>query len=490
MNNYKKHWRNWKKHLETIKKECRVKKIIGKTVIAFLLLAFCAQISYAQNKNNVKTRVLFMFDASLSMSDVWQKTPKIDIAKRVLIEIVDSLQHVPNLQMALRTFGADYSLYPKRNCEDTRLLVPFRNNNAKEIDEKIQGITPRGTTPIAYSLGQCANDFPKCDSCRNLIILITDGIEECGGDPCEVSRELQKKGIILKPFIIGIGTEDFKDAYSCVGRFFDVKQEDDLSSIMKVIISQALNETTVQVNLLDAHGHATETDVAMTFYDQMTGKCLYNFMHTINDAGNPDTVTLDPNYTYHLVVHTIPEVDKSDITITPGEHNIIPLKAPQGYLHLVMDGSNDYPVLYALIHKHLDSGRHASGQYKTLNVQSVESTEKYITGKYDLEILTLPRMYVYGVRISQSTTTTVTIPQAGEVTIFKAGPGPGSIYLDNNGVMQWVCNVDVNSVQLTLVLQPGTYHMIYRPINVHQTIYSVDKTFEIKSGGSTIINVE
>lgn len=469
--------------MEITKKGNKVKKNIDKVLAAILLLVLCTGILRAQkNKNTIETHVLFIFDASLSMSDKWQSEPKINIAKRVLTEIVDSLQHIPNLQMALRAFGADYALYPKRNCEDTRLLVPFRNNNVADIAEKIKGIIPRGTTPIAYSLGQSANDFPNCQNCRNLIVLITDGIEECGGNPCEVSKELQKKGIILKPFIIGIGTEDFKDAYSCVGRFFDVKQEDDLSNVMKVIISQALNATSVQVNLLDAGGHATETDVAITFYDQMTGKCMYNFMHTINDAGNPDTVTLDPNYTYHLVVHTIPEVEKSNITIIPGERNIIPVKAPQGYLHVVMDGNNDYTSLNAIIRKHSDC--------KTLNVQSVESTEKYITGKYDLEILTLPRMYVNGVKITQSTTTTVTIPQAGQVTIFKAGPGPGSIYLDNNGVMQWVCNIDVNVVQLTLVLQPGTYHMIYRPINVHQTIYSVDKTFEIKSGGSTVINVE
>ena len=36
---------------------------------------------------------------------------------------------------------------------------------------------------------------------------------------------------------------------------------------------------------------------------------------------------------------------------------------------------------------------------QTLNVQTVESTDKYIIGKYDLEILTLPRMYVKGVRV-------------------------------------------------------------------------------------------
>jgi Ca-activated chloride channel family protein len=452
-------------------------------LFALLFFALSVVSSYAQPQQPTHlTRVLFLFDASLSMSDKWDKTPKIDIAKRVLIELVDSLRTFPNLQMGLRTFGADYGLYPNRNCEDTRLVVPFSDNNSKKINEAIKGITPHGTTPIAYSLGQCANDFTKCSNCRNLIILITDGIEECDGNPCDVSKELQKKGIILKPFIIGIGKEDFQNAYSCVGKFFDVKAEDDLSNTMKIIISQALNNTSVQVNLLDENGKATETDAPLTFYDEVSGKIVTNMMHTINDAGNPDTIELDPNYTYHLTVHTLPEVEKSGITVTPGKHNIVAVKAPQGYLHIVMDGNNDYKSLVAIVRKNEDM--------KTLNVQTVESTEKYLIGKYDLEILTLPRMSVSGVKITQSTTTTVTIPQAGEVTLFKPGPGPGQILLDDNGKMVWVCNVDNNVVQTTIVLQPGLYHIVYRPQNVHQTIYTVDKSFEIKSGSSAVVRLE
>src|SRR5580698_2938486 len=156
-----------------------------------------------------------MFDASFSMSDTWQKRIKIDLAKQILTELIDSIRNVPDLQMALRTLGADYSLYPERNCQDTRLLVPFAPDNALKIEYNIKSIEPRGTTPIAYALQKCADDFTPCDHCHDVIILITDGIEECGGDPCEVSKQLHAKGINLRPFIIGIGNEDFSDAYSC-----------------------------------------------------------------------------------------------------------------------------------------------------------------------------------------------------------------------------------------------------------------------------------
>ena len=113
--------------------------------------------------------------------------------------------------MALRVYGHQKQ-YPPQICDDTRLEVPFSKDNTARIKHVIKSIIPKGTTPIAYALLQSVNDFPACDNCRNVVILITDGLEECGGDPCSVSFELQKKGIVLKPFIIGIG-KNFKESF-------------------------------------------------------------------------------------------------------------------------------------------------------------------------------------------------------------------------------------------------------------------------------------
>jgi Ca-activated chloride channel family protein len=44
-------------------------------------------------------------------------------------------------------------------------------------------------SPIAYSILQGAGDFPDDARSLNSIILITDGEETCGGDPCKVSKE-------------------------------------------------------------------------------------------------------------------------------------------------------------------------------------------------------------------------------------------------------------------------------------------------------------
>ena len=196
--------------------------------IALILTLFGSFLSQGlQGQERLKyqppdTRILFIFDASQSMMGYWQKSKKIDIARNVLIHMIDSLEQIKNVKMALRLYGHQ-RIVPPQDCSDTKLEVPFGDNNASTIRQKLRYVVPKGTTPIAGSLEAGANDFPpECDNCRNIIILITDGIEACDRDPCEVSYELQKQGIVLKPFVIGIGIDEgFKETFDCIGHYYN-----------------------------------------------------------------------------------------------------------------------------------------------------------------------------------------------------------------------------------------------------------------------------
>lgn len=137
------------------------------------------------------TRILFLFDASQSMFARWESDTRFEIAKKLLSSIVDSLHMIDNVQTGLRVYGHTKK-FPPQDCDDTRLEVPLGKANGYRIKEKLNSISPSGTTPIARSLEECGKDFPDANA-RNIIILITDGIEECNGDPCAVSNALQKK---------------------------------------------------------------------------------------------------------------------------------------------------------------------------------------------------------------------------------------------------------------------------------------------------------
>ncbi|MGB0897363.1 MAG: vWA domain-containing protein [Flavobacteriaceae bacterium] len=452
-----------------------IKHVLVATLVLF------STFGTAQTKQ--KTRILFVLDASQSMLGQWDGQQKMRIAARLLSNAMDSLKPVENLEVGLRVYGHQFSVAAgERSCEDTKLEVPFGPNGYDKIKTTLSNLYPKGTTPIAYSLEQTKNDFPPCSDCRNIIILITDGIEECDGDPCAVARALQKNGVTLKPFVIGMGLDvEIIDAFRCIGTFYETKDEESFKNVLNVVISQAMNNTTVQVNLIDANGFPTETDVNMTFYDNHSKAIKYNFIHTINYRGNPDTIPLDPVLKYDITAHTLPAVSKEGIVIQPGKHNIIALDAPQGYLDLKMNGMNEYSDLKCIVRK--------KGEMKTLYVQSFNETTKYITGNYDLEILTLPRMYVEDVNIKQSHTTKVFIPEPGIATINVPSRGITSIFLENDNKLEWIYNISPNTDRETIVLQPGNYRAVYRGANVKQVIYTKEKRFKVNSGASTQVKL-
>jgi len=436
-------------------------------------------ISSAQKKgiqNLPTTRILFVFDGSNSMYGYWNSDQKMTIARKLLIELIDSLEQVPNVEMALRVYGHQ-SPVPPQDCNDTKLEVPFGKNNAGMIRQKLRWIDPKGTTPIARSLELSAGDFPTDANARNIIILITDGIEACEGDPCAVSRALQKKGVALKPFIIGIGLDvDFTETFKCVGKVFNAQEESQFKEALKVAIDQALNATTVQINLLDSYEKPTETNVPLSFYDKVSGQIKYNYIHTLNSKGRPDTLVLDPLITYKMVAHTIPPVTIQHIELEAGKHKTFSVDAPQGALVLKHPRGNMDKELQYIIKR--------SGSDKIINVQKAEMKERYICGKYDVEILCLPRITLKGVQISQSETTTLRIPQPGMLTVLKSVAGYGAIFLEEKNKLEFVISLNPdNSGSETFILQPGSYRLVYRAENAKEALYTIEKRFKINSNG-------
>ena len=422
-------------------------------------------------------RILFIFDASQSMLGRWQSGRKIDIAKNLLNNMIDSLKKVENLEIGLRVYGHQ-KVAPPQDCNDTKLEIDFLPASmvADRLKNKLQMIKAKGTTPIAKSLEEGAKDFPNQNG-RNIVILITDGKEECRMDPCAVSRLYQKEGIILKPFVIGIGLDySWKETFDCVGTYFDASKEEDFTNILNVVISHVIDNTTAQVNLLDEDGRPSETNVNLTFYDDFTGIAKYNFIHTMNHKGLPDTMVIDPVLSYKVVAHTLPPVNSDKIVLTPGKHTIIPLKTPQGRLEIKMNSKIPYSFIVR-----------RAGEDSTLNVQKINTEQLYLTGKYDIELHTLPRQYYNDVEINQSTKTTYTIPPPGIANILLPSKGYGGVYVHEGDELQQIYSFNAKNTQHRLTLLPGKYTVIFRSKSAKKYIYTNQKTFILKPGGSEML---
>ncbi len=85
-----------------------------KLVTILLFLFALIRVSEAQYQRKPgeaapQTRILFLLDGSGSMNAEWEGKKRIDIAKHVLSEIVDSLKVDKNVVLALRVYGHQYS---------------------------------------------------------------------------------------------------------------------------------------------------------------------------------------------------------------------------------------------------------------------------------------------------------------------------------------------------------------------------------------------
>ena len=77
-------------------------------------------------------------------------------------------------------------------CSATAQVAPIMSANSSNILAGMNSIDIGGATPLVYALDRAVNqDFAGLDrTYAKKIVLITDGGENCGGDPCAFAKQL------------------------------------------------------------------------------------------------------------------------------------------------------------------------------------------------------------------------------------------------------------------------------------------------------------
>lgn len=449
-------------------------------VIAVFLLGM--NVSRAQNKVQQKlpgkTRILFVLDASGSMEGMWEgKESRMEIAKKILTRLVDSLRTNQDLELALRVYGHRFNRQAN-NCQDTQLEVPFAAKNHNAIINKLKAITPRGTTPITYSLQQAANDFPSAAGYRNILILITDGVESCGGDPCAASIEFQRKGIFLRPFIIGLGLNAGK-ALDCAGKYIDAQNTSSFNNVLNKAIETTFSKTTLSIEILNNQGVPFQSNVNISLVNSTAGNPVYEFVHYIDKQGRPDSVQIDPVPGYDMVVNTLPPVIERNIPINSGKHNVIKVKAPQGDLVIKSEGKGF--IFNAIVRE--------KNKREILNQQQSGESYRYLAGDYTVETITFPRR-TFDITIEADKLNVLSLPVPGVANISTRSAGYGSIFeVMPDGREVWVCKLDETKASHAYNLLPGTYRIAFRARAAAGSKYTGVKTFTITSAKTTTVSV-
>ncbi len=176
--------------------------------------------------DRARNSLLIILDASSSMSEKIDGEAKIDIAKDVVLDLLDNLPD-----------GAMVGMRYFQGCENAPLITPVRPLNRTQLKSEIGNIIARGSTPIAYALEQIPGDFagiPPSDG--KLVLLVSDGMETCKGDPVEAAQNLIAAGYDLRIDVVGFDIERNNQARDQLiaiaeatgGLFFPAQNRDEL----------------------------------------------------------------------------------------------------------------------------------------------------------------------------------------------------------------------------------------------------------------------
>jgi Ca-activated chloride channel family protein len=139
---------------------------------------------------------LLILDLSDSMTaKVPSGETRVEIARKAVEQVVAVFP--PEGRLALRVYGSETPA-AQMDCRDSRLLVPFAaaGENKQAIIDAIYTVRPRGMTPIAFALDQARKDFPA-DVEDRVIVVVSDGRETCGANPCASASALAAEGFVI-----------------------------------------------------------------------------------------------------------------------------------------------------------------------------------------------------------------------------------------------------------------------------------------------------
>ena len=210
----------------------------------YLLIIICILLfPFQGNTQNSETPapIIFIYDASGSMWGQMQGKTKMEIAANVLSKSINELSE--NQEIGLVAYGHR----KKGDCRDVETLVSMDNSSKTTVTNAIKEIKPLGKTPLAYSATTVIDQL-RSSKKRATIILVTDGIESCDGNICDVVSSAKKEGIDFKLHIVGFGLKEGETgqlkcaAKAGEGQYYDAADASGLGEVLNEVTQQTIDK--------------------------------------------------------------------------------------------------------------------------------------------------------------------------------------------------------------------------------------------------------
>ncbi|EGK09858.1 D-amino-acid dehydrogenase [Desmospora sp. 8437] len=184
--------------------------------------------------------VEILLDASGSMAGRVDGGVKMDLAKQAIRAFASDVPE--GAQVSLRVYGHKGSNQKKDkavSCQSNELVYPLKSYDSSQFEQSLNQFKPTGWTPLASAIQAAREDLKEWAGARNIVYVVSDGVETCGGDPVREAKKLGESGIEPMVKIIGFDVDDAgqqqlkKVAEAADGSYQTVTSGDDLKEYLK-----------------------------------------------------------------------------------------------------------------------------------------------------------------------------------------------------------------------------------------------------------------
>lgn len=203
------------------------------------------QITEDISKNTDPMKIVVVVDSSGSMGQILSKNKsKMYYLKKLMKEFFKERWREKNL-IGLRI----YSGLTKDKCTDIRLAVPFSTNKIDLMEKEVASLNPLGMTPLHDSLVKAFEDVKDFKGPKRVVV-VTDGQDTCGGDPCETVKKWKEQDLDLKFFVIALGLKGDSDSFKkvqCIGDTHAANDDQGFSDAMSQIGKKLNKQDNLQI---------------------------------------------------------------------------------------------------------------------------------------------------------------------------------------------------------------------------------------------------
>ncbi len=147
----------------------------------------------AMAQDDAASDLVLILDASNSMWGQIDGVNKIVIARDAVGGLIDELPDATDVGLVA------YGHRREGDCEDIEVMAPVGPLDKERLKSTINGINPKGRTPITASIDAAVELTEASDNAA--VVLISDGLETCGLDPCGAVRAAKASG---RPFVLHV----------------------------------------------------------------------------------------------------------------------------------------------------------------------------------------------------------------------------------------------------------------------------------------------